>query len=105
MRLRVHMTVRASGAAGLGACAERLVDDGLDGAGASAAFSAATEAAIDLLGITRQILRRADGAADILITKDVAGTDNHTNASPTENRAPSILKTPPGCKRKNRLFK
>src|SRR5690348_1157129 len=34
------LAVRATGTAGLGAGAERFVDDGLDGAGAAAAFSA-----------------------------------------------------------------
>jgi hypothetical protein len=48
------MAVRTAGAAGLGAGAERLVNDGLDGTRASAAFGAATEATINLLRIARQ---------------------------------------------------
>ena len=71
------VTVRAAGAAGLGAGAKRFVDDGLDGARAPAAFGAATEAAIDLLWIARQIPGRADGIADIVVADDVTGTDNH----------------------------
>jgi hypothetical protein len=82
MGCRVGVAVRASGTAGLGAGTQRLVDDGLDGAGAAATLGAAAEAAIDLLGIARQVIRGADGAADIVIAKDVAGTDNHTNGGP-----------------------
>ena len=55
--MRSRPAVRATGAAGLGARAQSLVNDGLDGARASAAFGAATEAAIDLLGATRKVLR------------------------------------------------
>ena len=80
MRFYAGLAVRASGAAGLGAGAQRFVDDGLDGARAPAAFGAATEAAIDLLGISRQIVRRVDGAADIVVGDDVTGTDNHEDA-------------------------
>ena len=47
--------VRAACAAGLGARAQRFVDDGLDGAGTAAAFGAATEAAIDLLRMAHGI--------------------------------------------------
>ena len=57
MRFRMGRAVRASGAAGLGAGAQGLVDDGLDGARAAAAFGAAAEAAIDLLGVARKVLR------------------------------------------------
>jgi hypothetical protein len=81
-RVGVSLAVRTSGTAGLGACPERFVNDGLDGARAPAAFGAAAEAAIDLLGITRQILGSGDGTADILIGKDVAGTNNHENGGP-----------------------
>jgi hypothetical protein len=65
--IRIRLAVRATGAAGHGASAKRLIDDGLDGARATAAFGAAAEAAIDLLGITRQIFRRGNGAADIVV--------------------------------------
>ena len=72
--------MRASGAAGLGARTERIVNDGLDGAGASSTFGAATEAAVDLLGIARKRFRCVDGVADIVVAEDVAGTNNHENA-------------------------
>ena len=72
--------MRASGAAGLGARTERVVNDGLDGAGASSTFGAATEAAVDLLGIARKRFRCVDGVADIVVAEDVAGTNNHENA-------------------------
>jgi hypothetical protein len=69
--------VRASRATGLGASTKGLVNDGFDGARAPPTFSAAAEAAVELLGIAGQILRRADGAADIVVAQDVAGTNNH----------------------------
>jgi hypothetical protein len=71
------MAVRTAQAAGLGAGAESFVDDGLDGAGAAAAFGAAAEAAVDLLRMARQITGGADGIANIMVAKDVAGTDDH----------------------------
>jgi len=55
--MRGGLAVRAAGPASLGASAQSLVNDGLDGARASAAFGAATEAAINLLGTTRKVLR------------------------------------------------
>jgi hypothetical protein len=63
--------------AGLGAGTERLVNDGLDGASASATFGAAAEAAIDLLGIAWKGFRGVDGITDIVVAEDVAGTNNH----------------------------
>jgi hypothetical protein len=69
--------VRTAGAALLGAGAERFVDDGLDGARAPAAFGAAAEATVNLLGIPRQVRRCADGTTDIVVAQNVAGTDNH----------------------------
>jgi hypothetical protein len=77
---RSRLAVRASGTAGLGAGAERLVNDGLDGARAAAAFRAATEAAIDLLGIAGKVFGGAHGAADVVVGDQVAGTDNHENS-------------------------
>ena len=71
------LAMRAPGTAGLGACAQGLVDDGLEGARASAALGATTETAIDLLGATGKIIRSADGVADIVVAEDVAGTNNH----------------------------
>jgi hypothetical protein len=105
MRFHTALAVRASGTAGLGAGAQRLVDDGFDGARAPAAFGAAAEAAVNLLGIARKSIRGADSTADIVVAEDVAGTDNHKNANPSVIRGPSIFKTAAGCKRKNRLFK
>jgi hypothetical protein len=105
MRFGLHLAMRTPGTARLGASAERFIDDGLDGARAATAFGAAAEAAVNLLGIARKILRGADRAADIVVAEDVAGTDNHTNGRPIGKRSPSIFKTATGCKRKNRLFK
>ena len=71
------MVVGTAGLAGPGAGAERLIDDALDGARATAAFGAATEAAVKLLGATRKALGGFHGVADVVITQHVAGTDNH----------------------------
>jgi hypothetical protein len=82
MAVRVGMgsAVRAAGAAGLGAGAQRLVDNGLDGARATAAFGATTEATIDLLGIAGKVFRAIDRTADIVVGQHVAGTNNHETA-------------------------
>ena len=69
--------VRTAGAASLGAGPKCLIDNGLDGSGATAAFGATAEAAIELLGVARKNVCRVHGVADIVIAKDVAGTDNH----------------------------
>ena len=66
----------------LGAGPQSLVDNGLEGARASAAFGAATETAIDLLGATREIICGADGVADIVVSEHVAGTNNHYSSGP-----------------------
>ena len=82
VRLYVGLAVRTSGAAGLGASAQGLVDNGLDGTRATAAFGAAAEAPIDLLGIAGKVLRSIDRTADILVADDVTGTNNHENGRP-----------------------
>ena len=69
--------VRAARAALLGAGAKRFIDDGLDGARASAALGAAAKATINLFRISRQIRSRTHGIADIVVAQDVAGTDDH----------------------------
>jgi hypothetical protein len=71
------LAMRAAGTAGLGASPQSLVDDGLEGARASAAFGTTTETAVNLLGATREIICSADGVADIVVAEDVAGTNNH----------------------------
>jgi hypothetical protein len=105
MRLRGCMAVRASGTTGLGAGAKRLVDDGLDGARATPALGAAAEAPIDLLGIAGKVFCGIDGATDIVVADDIAGTNNHENGRPFGDARTSILKAAAGCKRKNRVFK
>ena len=98
--------MRTAQAAGLGAGAERFVDNGLDGTRATPAFGATAEAAIDLLWIARQVPGRTDGIADILVAEDVAGTDDHEDGGPFGDAwVLQILKRRTGCKRKNRSFK
>lgn len=77
VRIRLGSAVRAPRTAGFGAPPQSLVDDGPDGAGASAALGAATEAVIDLLGAAREVNHGTDGAADIVVGDDVTGTNNH----------------------------
>lgn len=69
--------VPATSAARLGAGAECLVDDGLDGAGAATAFGAATKAAIKLLRISRQGNAGAHGIANVVVAEDVTRTNDH----------------------------
>jgi hypothetical protein len=97
--------VRASGTAGLGASAESLFDNIFDGARASPTFGAATEAAINLLGIARKVFRGADGTADVVVTKDIAGTNNHKAAGSSVMPSHEVSITAAGCKRKSRRFK
>jgi hypothetical protein len=72
--------MRAAGAAGLGAGAQRLINDALDGARAAAALGAAAEATINLLGIPGEVFRAIDRTADIVVGQHVAGTNNHKTA-------------------------
>jgi hypothetical protein len=74
--------MRAAGTAGLGASPQSLVDNGLESARAAAAFGAATETAVNLLGATGKVIRGTDGIADIVVSEDVAGTNNHKNGTP-----------------------
>ena len=99
------MAVRAAGAAGRGAGTQRVVDDGLDGTCAAAAFGAAAEAAIELLGIARQVPGRVNGAADIIVAQDVTGTYDHEVGRPNSDADLSIWEAPVGCKRKKRFLK
>ena len=82
MRFRLGAAVRTARAAGLGTGTERLVDDGLDGARAPAAFGAAAEATINLLRIARQFPGGDHGIADIVVAEDVTGTNDHRNGGP-----------------------
>lgn len=77
-----RMAVLTAEAAGLGTGTQRLVDDGLDGAGAAATFGAAAKAAINLLRMTRQITGGTYGVADVVVAEDVAGTDDHEVGGP-----------------------
>ena len=74
--------MRAAGTTGLGASPQSLVDNGLEGACTAAAFGATTETAVDLLGAAREIIRGADGVADIVVAEDVTGTNNHKKGGP-----------------------
>jgi hypothetical protein len=71
----------------LGALTECLVDDGLDGARAAAAFGAAAETTVNLLGIAQRVVSGADGVADIVVAKNVAGTDDHETC-----KRPSVMR-------------
>jgi hypothetical protein len=75
--VRRKAAVRTAGAALLGAVAKRFFDDRLDGASAPAAFCAAAEATVNLLGISRQVRSCTYSITDIVVAQDVAGTDDH----------------------------
>ena len=72
--------VPASGVTGLRTGSQRIVDDGLDRPRTTAAFRTAAQAVIDMLGVPQHIVSSIDGIADIVVAKDVAGTNNHENA-------------------------
>ncbi len=74
---RVPAAVRTARAAFLGASAERIVHDLLDGPGASATLGAAAETAIDLPGRARQLARRAQNGANVVVGQDIAGANDH----------------------------
>jgi hypothetical protein len=69
--------MRASRAAGFGARAQRFVHDLFDGAGAPAALRAAAETSIDLPRRPWRHLRDAHSVSYIMVSKNVAGTDDH----------------------------
>jgi hypothetical protein len=105
MLLRRGLLVRASRTASFRASAERFVDDGLDGARAAAAFGAATEATIDLLGAARKIFAGAHGIADIVIGQDVTGTNNHEkDGAPAGDAWPSDIEGGPAKQKENPRF-
>ena len=99
------LLVRASGAAGLGARAESLVHDGLDGAGAAAALGAAAQTSIHLPGRARGHRRSTHGISDVVIGEYVAGTHDHGDRQLAADVASWIFNRDAGCKRKNRLLK
>jgi hypothetical protein len=103
--VRRGTAVRTSRTTRLGAGAERFIDDGLDGARAPATLRAAAEAAVDLLGVTREVFRGADGAADIMVAENVTGANNHKGGQSVGDAKPSIFKIVTRCKRKNPVFK
>jgi hypothetical protein len=72
----MHCRVRAAGAAGFGAGAERLVHDLLDGAHAAAALGATAETPVDLTWGARRF-RSTDGVSNVVIAENVTGTNNH----------------------------
>jgi hypothetical protein len=74
---RCGLIVAAAGQTAVDAGAERLLDDGRDGACAAAAFGAAAETAIDLLGVAGEFVRVVDGMADVVVAQDVTGTNDH----------------------------
>src|SRR5882757_4122822 len=93
------VAVRAAGAAGLGTGTKRFVDDGLDRPGAAAAFGAAAEASINLLGMAHGVVGLGDSGADVVIAQHVTGTNNHGSGRPFGDAPSSIFKRPSGCKR------
>ncbi len=69
--------MRTASATSLGAGAQRIIDNGLDGARATATLGAASETSVDLLGVAVELLRTLDGTADVVVAKHVTGTDDH----------------------------
>jgi hypothetical protein len=103
--MRLAPAVPTPGLAGFRAVTERRFNDALHGACTATAFNAATEAAVDLPRIARKILCRIHGTADIVVAKDIAGTDNHENGIPSLMLNHQIFKTEARRKRKSPTFK
>jgi hypothetical protein len=59
---------------------QRFVHDPPDGAGATAALSAASQATVNLPGGARP-LRGTAGRAHVAIAQDIAGANNHRNSA------------------------
>jgi hypothetical protein len=85
--------------------AERLVDDPLDCARATAACCAAAKAAVDILRTARKFACRADGVPNIVVADDVAGTDDHGTRGIFRRDNRSILNWTALSKRKNGFLK
>jgi hypothetical protein len=82
---------------------KRLVHDTADGARASPALGAATQAVINLARRTRRIGAVGQRRAHIMIGEHVAGANNHLNKSPAANwydLKPSLAHTHFDCKDK-----
>ena len=77
----VHFGMRTLGTTLPGTGAERFLDDRLDGPGTSSAFRTASEASINLLGRTRQVICCGHGRADVVIGQYVTGTNDHENGT------------------------
>jgi hypothetical protein len=84
---RMCGAVGAAGTARLRAGAQRLIHDLLDGAGTAAALRAAAETSIDL---PRRAWRAGpgDGIADIVVGKNVTGTNDHEMTASSQDQDP-----------------
>jgi hypothetical protein len=103
MRLAVGRRMRAPGAAGLGAGTQSFVHDLLDRPYAASALGTATETAIDLPRRTRWALP-SNGVTDIVVGKDVAGTNDHEmKASSQVGTTLGYVRGPSDAKGKCRL--
>jgi hypothetical protein len=69
--------VRAASTACDGAAAQCFRHDLLDGARAATALSTTAKTSIHLTGRTRQIGCGGHRVADVMVTEDVTGTNNH----------------------------
>jgi hypothetical protein len=95
--------MRAAGTAGLGTRTQRFVHDLLDRPYAPAALSTATETPIDLPRRARRALS-SNGITDIVVRKDVAGTNNHEMKASSQVRTTlGYVRGPPDAKGKRRL--
>jgi hypothetical protein len=65
--------------------AERIRNDPPDGARATPAFGAAAETVIDLGGGATHLVVGVNRRADIVVTEDVAGADDHGDGTNIRN--------------------
>jgi hypothetical protein len=69
--------MRADFAADRAIAAKGFIHDALDRAHAAAALRAAAKASVNLASRTRRVFARLAGGANIAVTQDVAGTNDH----------------------------
>jgi hypothetical protein len=87
-----------------GSAAQRLVHDAADGARATPALRAATEASIDLVGGGRAGRGTVESGPHIAVAEDVAGTNDHYVALPLPGSNKYLGDVSAACKKKNAFW-
>lgn len=100
----MRMAVGTSVAAGLRTRPQSLGHDLPDRPCAAAALSAATQAAIDLPGRTRNPVPHGHGVSNVMVAQDIAGADNHEGKQTPGVNSPLDRKPAPPMQRESEQF-